>query len=88
MLADLELFVTFRWTLATVCTIYAIVVTVKSLWDWLVWFSSSRETAVLGRYTLVLLLRLRLRQFGWEICQILGLVILFMGLVYLHQHTG
>ena len=88
MLADLDLFVTFRWTLATVCTIYAVVVTVQSLWDWLAWFSSSRETAVLGRYTLVLLLRLRLRRFGWELLQIVGLVILFTGVVYLHRHTG
>lgn len=88
MLADYDLFVMFRWSLATVCTIYAVVVTIRSLWGWLGWFAGSRETAVIGRYTLVLLLRLRLRRFGWELFQIVTLLVLFTGVVYLHRYAG
>ena len=82
---DIEPFTMFRWALGTVCTIYAGVVTWQSVWPWITWFGSSRQTAVLGKYTLVLLIRTRIRRHRWELLQITGLSILFLWIVYQHQ---
>jgi hypothetical protein len=82
---DLDLFEMFRWLLAVVCTVYTAVVTWRSLIGWLGYFQSSRETAVLGRYTLVLLLRTRIRRFAWEPVQILGLTVILLLLLYAHR---
>jgi hypothetical protein len=88
MPADFDLFVVFRWSLATVCTIYAVVVSARSLWNWLSWFAGSRETAVLGRYTFVLILRTKLRRFGWELTQIAFLTVALTFFVYMHWYGG
>ena len=82
---ELDLFVTFRWLLATVCTVYAAVCICRSLWGWLMYFGSSRQTLVLGRYTAVLLLRLKIRRFAGELLQIAVLLILLGLVVYLHH---
>lgn len=82
---DLDLFETFRWLLAVVCTVYAVVVTVRSLLGWLEYFASTRETAILGRYTLVLLLRIRMRRFAGELLQIAGLTAFLVLLLYAHR---
>ena len=84
-LGDSDLFFIFRWWLAIVCTVYTIVVTWRSLWSWLLYFHSSRKTAVLGRYTLVLLLRLRIRRFAGELGQIVLLLSALVCLIYLHR---
>lgn len=84
MLPEVDLFNVFRWLLAMVGTVYTLVCTVQSLHRWLAYFSSSRQTAMLGRYTLVLLLRTRGRRFAWEFCQIVLLVATFGGLIYIH----
>ena len=60
MVGDIDIFVLYRWALATVCGIYAAVRIWQSLWSWLSYFSQSHRRAVLGRYVGVLLLRLRL----------------------------
>ena len=85
---DLDLFVTFRWMLATVCTVYAAVCIWRSLWGWLNYFSSSRQTAVLGRYTAVLLLRLKIRRFAGELLQIAVLLLVLGLVVSLHHGWG
>ena len=82
---DLDLFETFRWLLAVVCTVYAVVVTARSLVGWWEYFRSSRETAILGRYTLVLLLRTRLRRFAGELVQIAVLTAFLVLLLYAHR---
>ncbi|HSW46375.1 MAG TPA: hypothetical protein VLM89_12475 [Phycisphaerae bacterium] len=82
---DLDFFETFRWLLAMVCTVYAAVVTWRSLVGWLAYFQSSRETAVLGRYTLVLLLRMRVRRFAGELLQIVVLTAILILLLYAHR---
>jgi len=87
MLPDFDPFVVFRWTLATVCTIYATVVSLRSLWDWLVYFGSSRETKVMGRYAGVLLLRVRVKRFAGELFQITLLSAILCGLIYLHRYV-
>jgi hypothetical protein len=85
MLADLEIFATFRWLLAIVCTVYTIIVTLQTLRNWLVYFMSSRRYQILGRYTLALLLRVRARQFAGELLQIGGLLAALLFLVYAHR---
>ncbi len=85
MLADLQIFATFRWLLAIVCTVYTIIVTGQTLRGWLVYFMSGRHEQFLGRYTLALLLRTRFRQFAWELTQIGGLLAALCFLVYAHR---
>lgn len=87
-LRDLDLFDTYRWLLAMVCTVYAAVITWRSVWPWLVWFGTSRETEVIGRYALVLLLRTRLRRHTWQLAQIAVLSAAFLWIVHLHHKLG
>ncbi len=84
MVGELNIFETYRWSLGIVCTIYAAVLTWQWLWGWLVWFGSSRPTAILGRYASLMVFRIRVLRFGWELAQIVGLLILFFYIVRLH----
>ncbi len=79
-----DLFEFYRWMIAIICTIYAVVITWQSLWSWLGWFRTSRPTAMMGRYVSVQLLRLRIWKFGFEIAQILVLTALLGVLIYWH----
>lgn len=66
-----DLFEQWRLLLALACTVYATLVTLKSLWGWMVYFSApDRPTSVLRRYAIVQLLRLRFGRFAWELLQI------------------
>lgn len=82
---DFDLFIVYRWLLALVCTVYVIVTVGQSLLGWWSYFHSSRYTAVLGRYTAVLLLRIRVRRFAWELFQIAVLLLVLGGLLYGHR---
>jgi hypothetical protein len=84
MLGDAQIFATFRWLLAIICTIYTLIVTGQTLRGWLLYFASGRENQILGRYTVALLLRVRLRRFAWELAQIGGLTAILTALVYAH----
>jgi hypothetical protein len=79
------LFETFRWLLALAVTIYTLVISGQWLWNWLKFFQTSRQTALLGRYAGVLLVRIRLRRFGWELFQIALLLIVFGYILYWHH---
>ncbi len=85
MVGDVDLFVLYRWLLAIVCTVYTVVRTGQSLWRWVDFFGSSRRTAVLGHYTGVLLLQVRVRRFAWDLCQIAVLVAVLGYVVHLHR---
>jgi len=74
--------------LATICTVYVAICMVRTAIRWLKYFASTRETAVMGRYTLVLFLKLRLRQFAWELCQITALLIILAYVIYSHYTLG
>ena len=88
MFDEADLFTVYRWLLATVCGVYAVVVSGRVLLNWLAWFSETREQAVIGRYTGVLLLRLRLRRFRWELCEIVMLAIVFGGVILAHYYVA
>ena len=85
MPAQVDPFTVFRWLLALVGVVYTLVCTAQTLLRWLDYFRSSRETALLGRYTLVLLLRTRFRRFTWELCQIAFLLAALAALIYVHR---
>ena len=85
MPGDGDLFVLYRWMLAGVCTIYTIVCIGQSLLRWLDFFSTSRQTVLLGRYAGLLLLRVRLRRLAWDLAQIVALLAVLACVVYLHR---
>jgi len=85
LLADLDLFDTYRWLVAIVCTVYATIVTWQWVVNYLQWFQSSRELKRVGGYAALLLLRIRVRRFALEMLQIVGLTALFFYIVHLHQ---
>lgn len=85
MLAEAQLFATFRWLLAIVCSVYTIIVCGQTLLGWLAYFGSSRHTAILGRYTLALILRVRAKQFAGELLQIGALLVMLAALLYAHR---
>ena len=85
MLGSVQVFATFRWALAIICTVYTLVVTGQTLRGWLIYFLSDRHCRILGHYTTALLLRVRLKQFAWELAQIGGLLATLLFLVYAHR---
>jgi len=88
MFDESDLFTIYRWLLATVCTVYAVVVSIKALSGWLAWFGETRERAVLGRYASALLLRLRIYRFRWELLQIVLLTVVLGGVILAHRYVG
>jgi hypothetical protein len=85
MPGDVDLFVLYRWFLATVCLIYAMVRLGYSLGQWLSYFGRSRRTTVLGHYVGVMLLRVRMKRYVWDLCQI-GLLLAVLGyIIYAHS---
>ncbi|NLX20753.1 MAG: hypothetical protein GXY55_03655 [Phycisphaerae bacterium] len=85
MATEFDMFFTFRWLLAIVCTVYAVVCIWRSWVGWLMYFRSGRRTAVLGHYAMVLLLRVRIRRFSCELFQIAALLAILGWLVYVHR---
>jgi hypothetical protein len=82
---EVDFFQFFRWTAGTVATIYATVVTVRSLWGWYVWLAGSdRHMTMLRRYVIVQGLRLRFRTFWGDVLICILLCWLFVLLVQAH----
>lgn len=85
-LPPFDFFDWWRWLLAIVCTVYAIVITARSLWDWIVYFAApDRATTLMKKYTIVHLLRLRVRTFLEELGQIAFWGCALVILLYLHR---
>jgi hypothetical protein len=85
LIADLDLFDTFRWLLAIICTVYAVIVMWHWFWGYAQWFSSSNQMQRVGRYAMLLVLRIRIRRFVIETLQILALAAAFFVIVHLHR---
>jgi hypothetical protein len=67
-LRHIDFFNFFRYSLGTVVTIYATVVTMQSLWGWYVWLAGSdRYISLIRRYVIVHGLRLRFRAFWGDV---------------------
>lgn len=80
-----DLFEVWRLLLGTICTIYAVVVTGRSLWRWCIYFSGSeRTTSLMRNYVIVQLLGLRPRRFTREFLQIGLWAAILLVLLYGH----
>jgi len=85
MLGDRDLFEVYRFVLTTICGIYAIVITVRSLWGWMALLSGSdRSTSLLRSYLVVHLLRLRGGRFTRELSWIGCYLAILIGLLFWH----
>jgi hypothetical protein len=70
----IDFFDFFRYVLATVVTIYVVIVTIQSLWNWYLFLAGTdRYISLVRRYVVVHGLRLRIRAF-WGDVLICGLL--------------
>src|SRR5262245_8073462 len=82
---QLDLFEFFRFILTIACFIYAAVVTIQSVWNWMLYLSGTqRATTLLRRYLIIQLLRLRLRPFAGELVQIAVWTAVLVFLIRMH----
>ena len=83
---DIDFFNFFRYTLGTIVTIYATIVTLQSLWGWYVFLSGRHKyISLVRRYVIVHGLRLRFKTFWGDviICGLLSAVFIIL----LHAHS-
>ncbi|HSU69065.1 MAG TPA: hypothetical protein VLJ39_19435 [Tepidisphaeraceae bacterium] len=68
MFRHLDFFDFFRWVLAIIATIYATIITLQSLWGWVVWLSGSdKYMTLVRRYVIIHGLRLRFKTFWGDV---------------------
>lgn len=85
-LPDVDLFEFWRLALGIICTIYAIVVTVHSLWQWVIYLSGSgKTTAIMRTYVIVSLMRLSPRRFSSELIQMAFWLTMLVLFLWLHR---
>ena len=83
--AKLDFFEFWRFILTVACFIYAIVVTIQSLWGWALYLSGpERTTTLMRQYVIVHLLRLRLRPFAAELIQITAWTAILIWIIRIH----
>ena len=81
-----DLFESWRLLLTTVCSIYALVITGKSLWEWVVYLSApDKATTLMRSYVISSLLRIRVRSFAGELIQIAFWSAALLLILVLHQ---
>jgi len=82
---NVDFFQFFRYTLGTIATVYATVLTLQSLWGWLVWLSANdKYISLVRRYVIVHGLRLRFKTFWGDVIVCLLLCVVFFLLWYAH----
>ena len=73
------------YTLGTIATIYATIVTLQSLWSWLVWLSGQdKYISLVRRYVIVHGLRLRVKAFWGDVVVCVLLCVVFFVLWNAH----
>src|SRR5436309_16004642 len=83
---NVDFFQFFRYTLGTIATVYATVLTLQSLWGWLVWLSGQdKYISLVRRYVIVHGLRLRFKAFWGDVIICILLTAVFFMLW--HAHT-
>ena len=83
---DFDLFYLFRYLLCVFCTIYAIVRTGQTLLRWQRWlWADGQSQALVRRYLMAQLVRVRLRRFGFDVLQIVVLLAIFWQVILLHE---
>ena len=80
-----DFFQFFRYTLGTITTVYATVLTLQSLWGWIVWLSGTdKYIALVRRYVIVQGLRLRFKAFWGDVIICILLCVVFFLLWHAH----
>ena len=75
----LDFFNFFRYLLAIIATVYATVVTLQSMWQWLGWLSGQdKYVSLLRRYLIVHGLRLRFTAFWGDVIISILLCVVFL----------
>jgi len=81
-----DLFYLFRYLLCLLCTIYAAVRIGQTLIRWRRWlWADGRSQALVRRYLMAHLVRVRLRRFGLDVLQIVLLVVILWQVILLHE---
>jgi len=82
---NLDPFQFFRLSVAWVATIYAIVVTLQSLWGWVAYLSGQdKYMTLVRRYLVIHALRLRFKAFWGDVIICILLCVVFLLLWRLH----
>ena len=82
---NVDFFQFFRYTLGTIATIYATILTLQSMWSWIVWLSGQdKYISLVRRYVIVHGLRLRFKSFWGDVIVCLLLSVVFLMLWYAH----
>ena len=82
---NVDFFQFFRYTLGTIATIYATILTLQSMWSWIVWLSGhDKYISLVRRYVIVHGLRLRVKSFWGDVIISLLLCAVFLILFYAH----
>ena len=82
---DLDPFQFFRLTVAWIATIYASVVTLQSLWGWVLYLQGSdKYMTIVRRYLIIHALRLRFKTFWGDVIICILLCVVFVLLYSLH----
>ena len=80
-----DVFFLWRWILATSGGVYTLLKTIQSLNSWLDWLEPrDRISRIRRHYVMLHLLRMRLRDFWWELLQIVLLVVLLVLFIRWH----
>ena len=80
-----DFFQFFRVTLGIIATIYASILTLQSMWNWIVWLSGrDKYISLVRRYVIVHGLRLRVKSFWGDVIICLFLCVVFFILFYAH----
>jgi hypothetical protein len=82
---NVDFFHFFRYTLGIIATVYATVITLQSLWGWVVWLSGTdKYITLVRRYVVVHGLRLRFKAFWGDVIICVLLCVVFLILWYAH----
>ena len=80
-----DVFFLWRWVLAVSGAVYTLLGTIQSVSRWLDWLEPRDRLSRIRRHYVVLhLLRLRVRDFWWELLQIVLLVVLLVLIIRGH----
>ena len=83
---NVDFFNFFRYTLGTVVTVYATILTLQSLWRWYVWLAANdKYIGLVRRYLVVHGLRLRFTAFWGDVLICILLSVVFFLLWHAHS---
>ena len=87
-LLERDLFEIWRWVLAIACAVYAVVITIRWLWSWIVYLGEpERERTMMRRYITLHLLRMRGGRFRAELFRIVAYSVAIFVVYWLHEYV-